>query len=142
MKVILKLCPVLLLVVQNSFAEGVPWARVETVRVDKEFVGVEILQGLSIQDHGSAAYYEINPTSWQLKAIDKPTFDSRFSKSPEASAKHLAWGKSPSSFSLAQGETLIPEYSHCQPQEEGGPLCSEQYLRLNGQKFVFDHFVR
>jgi hypothetical protein len=118
----------------QSFAEGYPWGRFESLAINKTSAALELREMDYLQDKGKVVIYQINLNNWKASLIDRKTYDANFTGAKKGSAKEPQDDPS-SSIKLESGESLQIKYENCQDQEEGGPICKKQILTLDKDKF-------
>jgi len=101
-------------------------------------VGVVVLEqagGTTI----STSFFEFRSKSGEVHKLGRSEYKSLF---PEFEAKKLAtlpeWGEPPQAVVTSDGDRFETEYTDCEPQDEGGPLCKGQFIIHHGDKWQLD----
>lgn len=119
----------------QSFAEGYPWGRFESLAISNTAAALELREMDFLQDKGRVVIYQIDLNSWNASLIDRKTYDANFAVAKKSIAKKLDWSDSIPLLKLESGESLQIDYENCQGQEEQRPFCRKQILTLDKDKF-------
>lgn len=115
-------------------AEGEPWRNVQSIGFSGELVGISVMEGDFIQDHRGPYFYELDPRTRAMHPLKADQFKAKYGKS-EFHGPSIAWGNAATDLQTSNGDKLHMSYLGCEPQEEGGPICSEEKISVNGKTF-------
>lgn len=115
-------------------SEDPPWKKVSGLSFAGEKVGLTIHEGGDFREIRGPLYFEFDTSSGLMRPLNSSQYKAAYSSAERSVNPKLEFGAPPPSFRTSSGEDVRTEYTECEAQEEGGPICKGVFVILKEKK--------